>query len=132
MSTIPHTRRLSIFSLALCFVFAAIAEAFFGVAAITGSFLAGMMIANMKESHYVERRIDMSTYMMFSPLFFANIGISLNYDQIGQMFTSSSVVFILLFCLELLSYSVWRQSLSDADWAQKRANIVGKKVARWA
>ena len=60
----PHTRRLSIFSLALCFVFAAFAEAFFGVAAITGSFLAGMMIANMKESEYVERRIDMSAYMM--------------------------------------------------------------------
>lgn len=102
----PHTRRLSIFSLALCFVFAALAEAFFGVAAITGSFLAGMMIANMKESHYVERRIDMSTYMMFSPLFFANIGISLNYDQIGQMFTSSSVVFILLFCLAFVIFGM--------------------------
>ena len=102
----PHTRRLSIFSLALCFVFAAIAEAFFGVAAITGSFLAGMMIANMKESHYVERRIDMSTYMMFSPLFFANIGISLNYNQIGQMFTSSNVVFILLFCVAFVLFGM--------------------------
>ncbi len=102
----PHTRRLSIFSLSLCFVYAAIAEAFFGVAAITGSFLAGMMIANMKESQYVERRIDMSAYMMFSPLFFANIGISLNYDQIGHMFASSNVVYILLFCLAFVLFGM--------------------------
>ena len=102
----PHTRRLSIFSLALCFVFAAFAEAFFGVAAITGSFLAGMMIANMKESEYVERRIDMSAYMMFSPLFFANIGISLNYNQIGQMFASKNAVYIIIFCLAFVIFGM--------------------------
>lgn len=102
----PHTRRLSIFSLALCFVFAAFAEAFFGVAAITGSFLAGMMIANMKESNYVERRIDMSAYMMFSPLFFANIGISLNYNQIGHMFASKNAVYIVIFCIAFVIFGM--------------------------
>ncbi|MDE7215540.1 MAG: cation:proton antiporter [Clostridia bacterium] len=102
----PHTRRLSIFSLAVCFLYAAFAEALFGVAAITGSFMAGMMIANMKESHYVERRIDMSAYMLFSPMFFANIGISLDYNQIGKMFGSSNVVFILLFCLAFVVFGM--------------------------
>lgn len=102
----PHTRRLSIFAISLCFIYAAMAEALFGVAAITGSFVAGMMIANMKESHYVERRMDMSAYMMFSPLFFANIGISLNYDQIGKMFTSGDAVFIILFCLAFVIFGM--------------------------
>ncbi len=102
----PHTRRLSIFAIVLCFVFAAMAEALFGVAAITGSFVAGMMIANMKESQYVERRMDMSAYMMFSPLFFAYIGISLNYNQIGKMFTSSDVVYIVLFCLAYVIFGM--------------------------
>ena len=102
----PHTRRLSIFAIAMCFVFAAMAEALFGVAAITGSFVAGMMIANMKESHYVERRMDMSGYMMFSPLFFANIGISLNYNQIGKMFASSDAIFIVLFCLAFVVFGM--------------------------
>lgn len=102
----PHTRRLSIFSLAICFLYAAIAETFFGVAAITGSFMAGMMFANMKESHYVERRIDMSAYMMFSPMFFANIGISLDYNQIGKMFTGGNVVYIVLFCIAFVIFGM--------------------------
>ncbi|MDE5990572.1 MAG: cation:proton antiporter [Clostridia bacterium] len=102
----PHTRRLSIFSLAVCFIYAAMAETLFGVAAITGSFMAGMMIANMKESHYVERRIDMSAYMLFSPMFFAYIGISLDYDQIGKMFGSSNVVYILLFCIAFVIFGM--------------------------
>ena len=102
----PHTRRLSIFSLSMCFFYAAIAEALFGVAAITGSFLAGMMIANMKESHYVERRIDMSAYMLFSPMFFANIGIGLDYNQIGAMFKGNNVVFILLFCFAFVLFGM--------------------------
>lgn len=102
----PHTRRLSIFGLAVCFFYAAMAEAIFGVAAITGSFMAGMMIANMKESHYVERRIDMSAYMLFSPMFFANIGISLDYGQIGKMFGSSNVVYILLFCIAFVIFGM--------------------------
>lgn len=102
----PHTRRLSIFSLAICFLYAAVAEALFGVAAITGSFMAGMMIANMKESHYVERRIDMSAYMLFSPIFFANIGISLDYNQIGAMFKGDNVVYIILFCLAFVIFGM--------------------------
>ncbi|MDE6189887.1 MAG: cation:proton antiporter [Clostridia bacterium] len=102
----PHTRRLSIFSLAVCFFYAAMAEVLFGVAAITGSFMAGMMIANMKESHYVERRIDMSAYMLFSPMFFANIGISLDYNQIGKMFSGSNVVYIILFCLAFVIFGM--------------------------
>ncbi|MDE5655378.1 MAG: cation:proton antiporter, partial [Clostridia bacterium] len=102
----PHTRRLSIFAIALCFVYAAMAETLFGVAAITGSFVAGMMIANMKESNYVERRMDMSAYMLFSPLFFANIGISLNYNQIGKMFTSSDAVYIVLFCIAFVVFGM--------------------------
>lgn len=102
----PHTRRLSIFSMAVCFFYAAMAEALFGIAAITGSFMAGMMIANMKESHYVERRIDMSAYMLFSPIFFANIGISLDYNQIGKMFGSSNVVYILLFCIAFVIFGM--------------------------
>ena len=118
----PHTRRLSIFSLAVCFLYAAFAEAFFGVAAITGSFMAGMMIANMKESHYVERRIDMSAYMLFSPMFFANIGISLDYNQIGKMFGSSNVVFILLFCVAFVIFGM----------ASKFAGCgVGAKICRY-
>lgn len=95
----PHTRRLSIFGLITCFLYAWGAEKLFGVAAITGSFLAGMMLSNMRESDYVERRIDMSAYMMFSPIFFASIGISMPYDKLISSFSGDSVWLIIGFSL---------------------------------
>lgn len=96
----PHTRRLSIFGLISCFLYAWGAEELFGVAAITGAFLAGMMMANMPQTEYVERRIDMSAYMMFSPIFFASIGIGLPYNTLVNNFSWTvlgfSVVFIIV------------------------------------
>ena len=93
----PHTRRLPIFSLAMCFFYSWAAEKLFGIAAITGAFVAGMMIANMKQTEYVERRVEIGAYLMFSPIFFASIGIKLPYQQIAENFSWGLVGFSLLF-----------------------------------
>ena len=93
----PHTRRLSIFSLGMCFLYAWAAEELFGIAAITGAFLAGMMIAHSSQTPYVERRVDMAAYMIFSPMFFVNIGVSLPYDTLVSSFSWLLVGFSALF-----------------------------------
>lgn len=72
----PNKRRVPIISLAICFAFAFIAEAVFGIADITGAYMAGIMLSNMKETQYVERKVDINSYMLFSPVFFCNIGLS--------------------------------------------------------
>ncbi len=72
----PNKRRVPIISLAICFAFAYIAEAVFGIADITGAYMAGIMLSNMKETQYVERKVDINSYMLFSPVFFCNIGLS--------------------------------------------------------
>ena len=95
----PHTRRLSIFGLATAFLFAWFSEELFGVAAITGAFVAGMMMSNMKQTEYVERRIDMSAYMLFSPIFFANIGIGLDYKALVSNFSWTIVLFSIVFII---------------------------------
>lgn len=95
----PHTRRLSIFSLGMCFLYAWAAEELFGIAAITGAFLAGMMIAHSSQTAYVERRVDMAAYMIFSPMFFVNIGISLPYDTIVDSFSWTIVLFSAAFII---------------------------------
>lgn len=95
----PHTRRLSAFGLILCFLYAWAAEELFGVAAITGSFLAGMMLSNMSQTEYVERRIDISAYMIFSPIFFANIGICLPYSALLEHVDLTLVLFSLAFII---------------------------------
>lgn len=98
----PHSRRLSVVSLGVCFVYSWAAEELFGIAAITGAFMAGMMLSNMKETEYVETRVDQSAYMIFSPIFFVNIGVSLPYETIAQSFSWNLVLFSVAFVVVAL------------------------------
>ena len=89
----PHRRRVPIFGLVVCFFYAFCAERFFGIADITGAYLAGILLSNMKEANYIERKIDVSSYMIFSPVFFASIGIKTSFAG----FKPSILLFCLLF-----------------------------------
>lgn len=71
----PHMRRITIFSIALCFALAYIAEKFFGIADITGAFVAGVILCNINDANYVDRRVGISSYLFFGPIFFASIGL---------------------------------------------------------
>ena len=51
------------------------AEHFFGVADITGAYLAGIIISSVTMSDYVTEKVEITSYMLFSPIFFASIGI---------------------------------------------------------
>ncbi len=73
----PATHRIPIFSLAVCFAFSWIAERIFGVADITGAFLAGVVLStDHRASEYTDSKVEVATYTVFAPVFFANIGIS--------------------------------------------------------
>lgn len=89
----PHKRRTSIFALAACFVFAYAAEEFFGIAAITGAYMAGLMLSGLGDSQFVDRKVIVSGYMFFTPMFFAYIGISADFSG----FHWSSMLFVLAF-----------------------------------
>ncbi len=89
----PHHRMLPIFSVSLCFLFAYIGEHFFGVADITGAFAAGLILSRNPESDYIDRKSDIMSYMIFTPVFFANIGITTRFTA----FDSSVLLFGLCF-----------------------------------
>ena len=73
----PTHHRIPIFSLAVCFGYSWLAEHIFGVADITGAFLAGVVLStDIRESKYIDSQIEVDTYTVFAPVFFANIGIS--------------------------------------------------------
>jgi len=71
----PHTQRITIVSMAFCFAMAYIAEQYFGIADITGAYIAGIVLCAMDDAPYVERRVDISNYVIFAPVFFASIGL---------------------------------------------------------
>jgi Kef-type K+ transport system membrane component KefB len=75
-----HKRRIPIFSLVVCFLFAYIGEKYFGVADITGAYLAGIALSGLKETDYVDKKIETNAYMLFAPVFFASIGINATFS----------------------------------------------------
>ncbi len=54
------------------------AEVVGGMAAITGSFLAGLMFARCEEKERLERGISALAYGLFVPIFFVSIGLAVN------------------------------------------------------
>ena len=87
----PHTQRITIVSLAFCFGMAYVAEAYFGIADITGAYIAGIVLCTMNDAPYVERRVDISNYIIFAPIFFASIGLKTDISGLTPE--------ILLFCV---------------------------------
>lgn len=76
-----HHRRIPIAGIAFAFLYAWICERVFGVADITGAFFCGLILSKDKEKEYVERRSDILSYMLFTPVFFANVGININFSS---------------------------------------------------
>lgn len=91
--TYPHKRRTGIFAIAACFLFAYCAEELFGIAAITGAYMAGLLLSGLGDSQFVDRKVVVSGYMFFTPMFFAYIGISADFSS----FVPASLLFILCF-----------------------------------
>lgn len=92
----PHTRRMPIASLCYCFLLGYIAETYFGIADITGAYLAGVVLCNLSDRDYIERRIDISAYMVFAPLFFTGIGLKTSFGSMNTKLVIFSVLFVLV------------------------------------
>ncbi|PKM52834.1 MAG: sodium:proton antiporter, partial [Firmicutes bacterium HGW-Firmicutes-5] len=91
-------RRVPIYGLILCLMFAYIAEEFFGIADITGAYLAGIIIANLGSHDYINEKVEITSYMLFSPIFFASIGIKTAIETMNFN--------ILIFALVLLAIAI--------------------------
>lgn len=92
----PHTQRIPIFSLAACFLMAYIAEKIFGIADITGAYIMGVALASVNDAKYIERKIDISAYMIFAPVFFANIGLQTNLKEMSKDMILFSILFVIV------------------------------------
>ena len=90
----PHQRRIPILGLALCMFLAFAAEAFFGIADITGAYVAGLILCSLSDSDYIARRVDINSYMFFGPVFFASIGLKTQFDQLDTQLIVFSLCFV--------------------------------------
>lgn len=98
----PNKRRTSIFAIVVCLLFAYMAEVVFSVASITGAYLAGLMLSGLvdksgtNESTTINKKIITVGYLLFSPIFFANIGINADFSEFAPAILGVAAVFVIL------------------------------------
>ena len=112
-------RRITIFAIAFCFLLSYVSEKFFGIADITGAYFAGLMLCNMKVGHYIEERVGVPSYLIFSPVFFASIGIKTQLKHMDLR--------LLGFCIILLAVAILTKSIGCGLGA-KLCNYTNKEA----
>ena len=70
-----HKQRYVVAAFAFCLFLAYISEEYFGVADITGAFIAGLILSPLSKKYYIEEKLDTVSYAFLSPIFFASIGL---------------------------------------------------------
>nr|WP_207745883.1 cation:proton antiporter [Clostridium sp. D53t1_180928_C8] len=89
-------RRFVIGAFVICLVLSFSAEEFFGVADITGSFIAGLVLSRNRETKYIAKRFDIISYMLLSPIFFASIGINMELPKMSLSIIVMTIVLVVV------------------------------------
>lgn len=92
----PHTRRLPVLGLAFCMAMAYAAEEWFGVADITGAYLAGLVLSQIPDAEYIGQKMDTNSYTIFGPMFFASIGLAANVKGVDSALVLFTLVFVVV------------------------------------
>ncbi len=78
-----QTSLLVVLAVALCLFFAFGAEHWFGVADITGAYVAGLCLSNLEgEDARLTRQVDTVSMVYLSPVFFASIGLTVTRQSL--------------------------------------------------
>ena len=128
-----HPRsRIPIYALGIALIFAFCAEHFFGIADITGAYIAGIVFCSLSDASYMESKIDINAYMIFSPIFFASIGLKTDLSGMNMNLLWFSIAFVIIGCLskiigcggiaKLLGYS-WKESLQIGEGMMVRGEV---------
>lgn len=84
--------RHTIIAFVFCLLMSFIAEDVFGVADITGAFIAGLIISNVRRSTYLQSKFDTMSYLLLSPVFFASIGLKVELPGMSAAIVGFAVV----------------------------------------
>lgn len=76
-------RRFVIVSFVICLLLSFSAEEFFGVADITGAYIAGLVLSSNRETIYITKRFETLSYILLSPVFFASVGLNVKLPDLN-------------------------------------------------
>lgn len=82
VSRLPISQGITAMALIIMLVYGLAAELLGGMAAITGTFIAGLMFARTPEKQALQANFHTLAYSFFVPIFFVSIGLSVNLRQV--------------------------------------------------
>ena len=88
--------RHAIIAFVFCLLISYVAEAWFGVADITGAYIAGLIISNTERSEFIQSRFDTLSFLLLSPVFFASIGMKTNLDGLNGSMILFSIILLII------------------------------------
>ena len=88
--------RHAIVAFVFCLLLSYVAERFFGVADITGAFIAGLIISSTQRSQFLASKFDVLSYLYLSPIFFASIGLKVELPKMNREIILFSVVLVIV------------------------------------
>ena len=100
----PHHIRITILSLAFCFIWSYLAE-FFNIADITGAYLMGLILSSTVAHGYIDHRAETTCNYLFAHVFFGSIAMGMyqsNFDFSDPKFISFMIFGLIWLFLGLL------------------------------
>lgn len=88
--------RHTIVAFVFCLLMSFIAEHYFGVADITGAYIAGLIISNARRSEYTASKFDVLSYLYLSPIFFASIGLKVELPSMSAIIIAFATVYVIV------------------------------------
>ncbi len=99
-----YSKRTAVFLISFCLLMAYVTETYFGVADITGAYFAGMMVCHIEKTRNTMcEKVDIASYLFFSPVFFASIGLQTDLSNFSG--------YLALFCIALMIVAVLSKML---------------------
>ena len=96
-------RRITTYIVAACFIVSYATETFFGIADITGAYLLGLFLSQHRVKKEVARKITVPSYLFFSPIFFASVGLKVELGSLtAKMFVFSLLLIAAAFAAKVI------------------------------
>ena len=89
-------RRFVVIAFAFCLLYSYIAVVGFGVADITGAYIAGLIFAKTPKITFLQNKFDTLSYMLLSPVFFAGIGLKVQLPSMSGGIILFAILLIII------------------------------------
>ncbi len=87
---------ITTYGMVACLLISFASEYYFGVASITGAYLLGLFLSTHKVKEEISEKVRRPSYLFFSPIFFASVGLKVDLDGLTTELLIFSLILLLV------------------------------------